>query len=1078
MAEKATIEGKTKTFAESMRDLNNVPIGPEGYTAADAVSVVHTYGTPLEANAGRAALIRLRDSLRDPKVQLEVPESVLIRLRDSLRDPKVQLEVPGSVRETRVILNALIEDPDILEHSDFKRTEIQLRAIRKDQAAGPNPADPRDRARLVALAREHKVSTPEEMIPHELRGRVKMKVRKYQDGYRKLRARANTLAKNAKANERAARQHKQGDPKRVTLERRAAEQRVQAEEIRAVVNRPQRAKHLDRQAYLARKAGDERAAANFEGEALGLRQKHQAAVDRLDNEFHAAIEAKRRVTGQRDPIFFHDLRAHDAGEPVRGGKPVNAAGAARADKVKLGKLREQGLVDESGQSLIESLYRDRANVEMNGALKRILGEHRKGELLTGTEARNMVASGKFPAGHSLIPLQDFKRAYARGESASALGILDEAANVKDMRALIVEADFQSPGKKYAMIPTSVLNEVYDQAKGVEDWAKNLRKFGAVQSLLLLGTSPSWAFYQGFATPLTLLARHPNPVTWVKAARDLVRLYKRFTPRERAAFAATFGGNVGEIIGHYKLDELKPGYDQIRSLSDASKIARSTWAGKILNSFAKGGPLIQGVAKWEAMLRTGEALAEIDKLHGRTSLTRWVNDLADLDAATRKQIDDVQGMSFDERIRYFSDPDNTKPIEKRVTSTLGNWTALTAREKRWSGAFIFYPFLRFSLKWAFHTFPRDNPIKAAILLNLAQQNSDEVKHLLGGSPSFVSSFGQIPIRGQDGNVTGSLNMARAAPASNALTEQLGGAVLQGQTLNLSMLGRVVQPAIGAMILQGVGGLDPFTGQSVGGTIQANFATMAKQLVGLSPIGRAWGVPLLEQNVESLKPSPTAEHFRDLDGRGPIERAFLPQITMSKSKERAKQQSSEILDKASSAPTPEEVGQMADHIARAYPGMNQDQLRRVPEVQDFIRRARAADKASDLWSAVLRGEGRANDPEIDHNFKNLMGLINPIGGFSQRSIDKRTEAQRIRYLKKNKGLTGAQISEQYPTLPESYSTRIEALRKRGMSDVEIARLYPKLRPHLPSLGAIGGSSIGGSGIGGSSIGGSGIGGSGIG
>lgn len=1044
MNEKATVGGKTKTFKKSMSDLEQVPLGAKDYTAADAVQVVHAYGIPLDAQAGRAALIHVRESLSDPKVAVESPLSV---------------------RETRTVLDALIENPQILEHSDFKRTEIQLRAIRRDQAEAPTPPDPRDRARHVAQAREHGVPTPEEVVPHELRGKTTIKVKRYQNAYRRLRQQANQLAKRAARKEAQARVLPKDSPKRATLESEAVALRAKADEIRAVVNRPQKAKYLDRQAHVARKAGDLEAEAELRAQALDLRQQHQQATDLLDEEFHGRMANLRAGQGRREPIFFHDLRSYDAGETVRGGKPVAAAGAAKADKVKLGKLRDQGLVDESGRSLIESLYRDRANVEMNQALQRILGEGRKGRLLTGLEARNMVAQGKSPAGYSLIPLQDFKRAYARGEWEHALEILDEPRKVADMRDVIRDADFQGKGKKYLWIPTSTLDEVYAQAQGIGGLAKGLKAFGAAQSMLLLGTSPTWAFYQGFATPLTLAARHPNPVTWIKGGRDMVRLWRKFTPRERAAFAAQFGGNVGDITGHFKFDDLSPGFDQIRSLSDASKVARSTFMGKLLHSLSKGGPLIQGVAKYEAALRTMETLMEIDKLHGRTAVTKWVNSLADLDAATRKQIDTVAGMSFEERVRYFSDPENTKPIEQRVESALGNWTKMTHREKQLTGAFMFYPFMRFSLKWAFHTFPRDNPIKAAILLNLAQQNSDEVKHMLGGTPSFIQSFGLIPYRNQEGKVEGAINMSRAAPASNALVEQFGGTALSGEPLNLSVLGRVVQPALAAMILQGVGGLDPYTGEKVSQTTVENFRMAAVQLLGLNPITRAALLPDVKES------SAVAQFYQQLDGRSPWEKSFVPQLTVTKSKERAKQQFSEWMRLAGEAPTPEQVGQMADYIAKQYPGYNQAQLREVPEIAKFIQVARRADVSQAKIGAALEAAGLGSDEEQSRTFKNLMTLVSPIGGFTQKPIDKRTEAQRVRFLKRNRGLTSAEIQRQYPGLPATYAITIERLRKQGMTDKQIAAKYPRLRKHLPSLSSgsgIGSNSIGDSSIGSSSIG----------
>jgi uncharacterized protein (DUF433 family) len=247
--------------------------------------------------------------------------------------------------------------------------------------------------------------------------------------------------------------------------------------------------------------------------------------------------------------------------------------------------------------------------------------------------------------------------------------------------------------------------------------------------------------------------------------------------------------------------------------------------------------------------------------------------------------------------------------------------------------------------------------------------------------------------------------------------------------------------------------------------------------MNPIGRAFAIPELEQSSQFLKPSPTAEFFRQLEGKSPADKAFNPfdALRVNKAIERAKQDSSEILDKAGSAPTPEEVGTIAEQIAQDHPGLNQSQLAELPEMHDLIQRARAAEKWGDVWTKILEGAGLSGDPEVDRNFGNIMSLIDP-RQFGGSTLDRRTEPQRVRFLKKKKGLTGKEIAAQHPELPAPYATKIEALRRSGMTDREIAAKYPYLRKHLPSLTgstAIGSSSIGDSSIGGSSIGGSSIG-----
>ena len=69
------------------------------------------------------------------------------------------------------------------------------------------------------------------------------------------------------------------------------------------------------------------------------------------------------------------------------------------------------------------------------------------------------------------------------------------------------------GKKYVAVPKSALKEFRDQMKPMHTAVKHLKTLARAQSLALLATSPSWAAFQLFASPLMIAVRHPNPAAW-------------------------------------------------------------------------------------------------------------------------------------------------------------------------------------------------------------------------------------------------------------------------------------------------------------------------------------------------------------------------------------------------------------------------------------------------------------------------------------------------------------------------------------------------------------------------------------
>lgn len=834
---------------------------------------------------------------------------------------------------------------------------------------------------------------------------------------------------------------REGDPLAVAKREEAKTLEGNASLKTSAVTRLARARRMEADAYKAKMSGDKAKAKLLKVQARELRKEEQASQMKRDAEMIRGARAALTDNGREDIIFLSQRSTVGTG-PARGGKDIVAV-AAKKHKQRLGKLAEEGLVEQSGASVIEKITRDHLNFGINEStrvwLDREVARHPR--IYNADEMRRAMETGDHPVGTSPFALQEFKRAYQQGEWEHMIGMMDPSYATRE---LLSEADFHGKGHKYVFVSTSGLKEMKAQYKDVGRIAQTLKGFGAASSYMMLSTSASWAFYQGFATPLIILAAHPNPVDHYKTAKFRIGEYRSLDPRVRREVEANFGGNVVDQVSHLKLDRYGPTPDTVRTLQGAAKTMERSWAGKLLHKFGDGGgPLMRTVARYEGGWRTYGGLLEAEKLYGKnTGLGRFVKSLAGHNDKLMKEIDKVSKMSRKERTAYLADPRNTAAVDRSMLTTLGDWTSMTALEKTATAAFVFYPFVRFSLRWAFHMYPRDHPFKASVLLNMAQQNANEVKQMLGGDPQWYQTLGYITYRNSEGNLD-YVDMTRAAPAGNAITEAIAGS----EDLNLSSFSRFINPLIAGAALQGIGGLDPFSGEKVGGSIGQNLALFGQQVLGLNPLSRNLALPAYQEAIPSLEKSPSAQYFKQLDGRSALDKAINPISGFfgSPAKAEAEWQAGEILRKASDAPTPEELTAEAQQIVADNPGLNKNELSQLPEVQDLIQRARSSDKAKETWRAVLENAGLGIPDEEFRTTGNLFELINPIGGFSQKPLDKRTEAQRVKFFKKQ-GLTNEQIEQQHPNLPASYSIQIERLRKQGMTDAQIARDYPKLRPHL--------------------------------
>lgn len=771
-------------------------------------------------------------------------------------------------------------------------------------------------------------------------------------------------------------------------ERRAAADRVRAEvdEIRTAAERKRFLARLDREASKLERAGD------LEG-AQALIREFRQTEDRTLGRFTDETEGRIREEGLEEPIFFPERDASDVGalnvqRDFPGGK------IPPGEKMRKGTLAEQGRIDESAKGMLEGLHRRYVAHEMSRLTRDFVDKFSDGTVRSGAEWRRAEQRGEVSSDSVLMPVQEFERAFQRqkwgDESDDAWSGLDKAMGDAIHRAKL------DPGKKYVAVPKSALQEFRAQMQPLNKVAKGFRALARVQSIALLGLSPAWFAYQTIASPLALAMSHSNPAKWGKAMTQMATSYRKIPKRVRRDFEAVFGGTSGDIQA---LNNVEFGIhpQTVRTMRNAARVAQGTWAGRMLEGLKRGGPLIAANRRYEAKVRTLGALMAIDKLHNQGPARRMIESISALDQATRRDIAHLDGLPLAEQVRWYADhPRHMKEIQRLVNDALGDWTALSRREKNASSVMLFYPFLRFSLRWTFNAFPKNHGLKAAVLLNLAQANSDEVDKLLGGAPSFFSGYGMVPVHsGPEGKAEIALNLARIAPGSNALIEAIGSG-----DVNLATAGRVLQPLVTIPATQGLAGFDPFTGEQTADTLRERAALVASQILALAPPARALDAPdKVESAITGQEMSRAGDFFRSFDDKPDWQRALIPDPTLSFGVERAKAQAGRLLEKEE--PDSDQINALVKKLVDKGLPPNEYGIKNDPDLRALVKQAREHDRSSDEFSDWMKAQGFGETPEEEAMFGAVWSLLNPYKGRWQY----RSEADKRRYRRKRGGATGS-------------------------------------------------------------------------
>jgi len=737
---------------------------------------------------------------------LDKPSAALAevkRIGSTLKDLPEGVRLPADTISTRDVIGFIERNPKILEDKHLQGAVAEYKAQAKYARDHPElEPEHSERARFTSTAVTRGVPLAEERFPTSIRGEVRAKPTRGK-------AAKGVLRREAKSDRQRAKR----------LRRKAATREGRARAIRAELKVRQRTEpgYRVNDRLLAKAERMEAQAKTYRQGATRAdelaKRKHAAAkeVDPTTNaEFVAEMQDLLRREGLPEPEYTHTGKAREA--PTYGATGAKLTQFPGRSKFRKGTADEYGLVQEGfGPTILESIARPVSRRESYKAMRGMIkdNEFRAGKKSewTSDEARQLFEDGVIDRrNYVLIPRQLYKRAYSPEEWAGHL----KAALDTDPAAAM------KPGRQFKIIRRSAAKEFYDQM-GSENVSKKLARVNRATSYMILATSPAWAVAQIAAEYAQGAVAQPkllNPVFIKKA----LRAYHDLPAHKRQAFDSWVGVTTRMIDRPEDLAlGLKAG--DTAAAADAFGVFDRTPLGRLIKSIPSA---IRDLDQWKGgRFRVLTTTAKID-----AELNGFLHGVRGLYGEMGKQAKALKGKPLSEQMAFIADhPEWSRRYQSYLDDVMGNWSALTHNERYAAQLFIFYPFLRFGLRWTFYSFPKRHPIKMAALAYLGQANANAVKAMLGGDPEFFTGWGQAPLHLGDGKrIPIPLERMGLTPA---LVEAAGE---QDKTLGASAL-RLLQPAVATGITAATG-VNSLTGkQESGAGIQ-----VASAIAGLSPIGR--------------------------------------------------------------------------------------------------------------------------------------------------------------------------------------------------------------------------------------------------
>lgn len=534
----------------------------------------------------------------------------------------------------------------------------------------------------------------------------------------------------------------------------------------------------------------------FGNAALGRKRRNSRATQKSDGTLLARDTADRSregvwtdsVLGPRLQRAFHALTKGVVAEfgykitvPGRGGKPRKVLEATTREHqaaLERGELPEDVI-------LIDRQYYRAATRDNN----------------TGT-----VSFGDFLRAVSDIegPLDERRFGLERifkdgGEDDGAPPVITP----DDLRLIGKDDRSALPGKKYIAVDREAMLELVGQIEGVQGGLSRFAaKLNRGTSNVILGWNPSFIGAQQLAEggPAITAAATANPASIGRMAKAAPNR-TRGTNRQRAQREAMYGIAGGTF--QFRQPSRGAVIDRVDQLTEPRLTKSSKTLGLLKDAF-RGRAVNQAVLRTGASYRRLAGLAELDRRTQRT-----IGSLGGLVTRFNSLEKKFKGKSLAEVEDYFAaNPKLRAEVRGYLDDVMGNFSTLTRLEARFAPGIAFYPYLRYSLKWGFYSFPQRHPVRASILYFLGQVNAEELEKLVRNGTITDWIDNSFPIASKDGARYPLPSGGRFAPVGSGVFQSLP---VIGEGDPDKALG-VINPGLGA-IINAAYGRDSFDGEKI-------------------------------------------------------------------------------------------------------------------------------------------------------------------------------------------------------------------------------------------------------------------------
>jgi hypothetical protein len=342
---------------------------------------------------------------------------------------------------------------------------------------------------------------------------------------------------------------------------------------------------------------------------------------------------------------------------------------------------------------------------------------------------------------------------------------------------------------FVLVKQATLDTFRKLQADMTDFEKLMFQFNRISSRLVLGTSLAWMLAQPFAEMAVLLAQHPvrGPMAFPKVAEIRRK-----------------GGEAAVSLARVAQSPVGPNPATSRRAAAGVRPSQRDW--QKATAFAKALPFFNDLfdpVETAGSMRRGlgkQTALDVAWLRAPGIFDRWKGSwireagvLAEMDyslsqfvsagKAVRGQMDLIEAnsgklraMSTEEQLKWLNSQegfDVGMELAKKIDDQLGNWQDLRPGLEAAVGQVIFfYPFVRYSLKWALQTYPRDHPVVWSLANVMGVANVEMLEELINYEAAWPQEWAVVPIFGDpadDSKPAHLISAGRYTTAGNALTE---------------------------------------------------------------------------------------------------------------------------------------------------------------------------------------------------------------------------------------------------------------------------------------------------------------------